>query len=105
MPTALPTAEPSLSPRETARFLWLCIRVRYLRRRMERASKRASCVGFERAGGRLLYFADRWLACHAEAAAIRGCEEPAEVAEVRKLVSGSQQSHDRASSVRPEEEG
>lgn len=53
MPTALPTSEPRLSPRETARFLWLCIRVRYLRRRMERASARAAHVGFERAGGKV----------------------------------------------------
>jgi hypothetical protein len=60
MPTAIPTAEPRLSPRQVARFLWLCIRVRYLFRRMERATLRVSRVGFDRAGGRLLYFAERW---------------------------------------------
>ena len=85
MPTAIPSAEPRLSPRQVARFLWLCIRVRYLHRRMERASKRVSRVGFDRAGGRLLYFADRWLACHAEAAELLQCAEPPEVAEVRRL--------------------
>lgn len=85
MPTAIPAPEPRLTPRQTARFLWLCIRVRYLFRRMERASERMSRVGFDRAGGRLLYFVDRWLACHAEAAELLQCAEPPEVAEVRKL--------------------
>ncbi|MBK3399080.1 hypothetical protein [Methylobacterium ajmalii] len=85
MPTALPTSEPRLSPRETARFLWLCIRVRYLRRRMERASKRAARVGFERAGGRFVHFARLWLDCHEEAAGLLRCEVPLDVAEVRRL--------------------
>ena len=85
MPTAIPAPEPRLSPRQTARFLWLCIRVRYLHRRMERASARVSRVGYDKAGGRLLYFAERWLSCHAEAATILRCEEPPEVAEVRRL--------------------
>lgn len=85
MPTAIPAAEPRLSPRQTARFLWLCIRVRYLSRRMERASLRVGRLGVDKAGGRLLYFADRWLACHAEAAELLQCAEPPEVAEARKL--------------------
>ena len=85
MPTAIPAPDTQLSPRQVARFLWLCIRVRYLFRRMERASLKVSRVGFDHAGGRLLYFADRWLACHAEAAELLRCEEPPEVAEVRAL--------------------
>ncbi|KMO22982.1 hypothetical protein [Methylobacterium indicum] len=89
MPTALPTSEPRLSPRETARFLWLCLRVRYLRRRMERASLRAARVGFERAGGRFVHFARLWLDCHEEAAALLRCEEPPDVAEVRKMFEGT----------------
>ena len=86
MPTALPIAEPRLSARQTARFLWLCIRVRYLSRRMERASLRVSRLGVDRAGGRLLHFSRAWLACHAEVAALLRCEEPPEVAEVRKVI-------------------
>lgn len=85
MPTAIPTAEPRLSARQTARFLWLCIRVRYLSRRMERASLRVGRLGVDKAGGRLLYFAERWLACHEEAAALLRCAEPPEVEEVRRL--------------------
>jgi len=85
MPTAIPTAEPRLTLRQIARLLWLCIRVRYLFRRMERASLRVSRVGFDRAGGRLLYFAERWLACHEEVAELLRCEELPEVAEVRRL--------------------
>lgn len=85
MPTAIPTPEARLSARQTARFVWLCIRVRYLRRRMERASERVARVGLDRAGGRLLYFARSWVACHEEAAALLRCPEPPEVAEVRAI--------------------
>ncbi|GJD66600.1 hypothetical protein MPEAHAMD_6798 [Methylobacterium frigidaeris] len=85
MPTAIPAGEPRLSARQIARLVWLRLRTRYLLRRMERASLRASRVGFDRAGGRLLYFADRWLSCHAEAAEILRCEEPPEVAQVRAI--------------------
>ena len=56
MPTELPAAEPRLSLRQTTRSLWLCIRVRYLHRRMERANLRVSRLGAEKAGGRLLHF-------------------------------------------------
>lgn len=85
MPTTLPTSEPRLSPRQTARFLWLCIRVRYLRRRMERASAKAARVGFERAGGRFVHFARLWLECHDEAAGLLRCEVPPDVVEVRAI--------------------
>lgn len=85
MPTAIPAAEPRLSPRQVARLLWLCIRVRYLRRRMERASKRAARVGFERAGGRFVHFARLWLDCHEEAAGLLRCDVPPDVAEVRAI--------------------
>ncbi|TNC16414.1 hypothetical protein FF100_03985 [Methylobacterium terricola] len=85
MPTAIPAPEPRLSARQTARFLWLCLRIRYLFRRMERASLRVSRVGYDNAGGRLLYFAERWLECHAEAAELLRCEEPPEVAKVRAI--------------------
>ena len=87
MPTAIPAAEPRLSPRQTARFLWLCLRVRYLSRRMERASARVSRLGAEKAGGRLLHFSRAWLTCHAEVATMLHCPEPPEVAEVRKLLN------------------
>lgn len=85
MPTVIPAPEPRLTARQIARLVWLRLRTRYLLRRMERASLQTSRVGFDRAGGRLLYFAERWLACHAEAAEILRCEEPPEVGEVRKL--------------------
>jgi hypothetical protein len=92
MPTAIPAPEPRLSPRETARFLWLCIRVRYLVRRMERASLRADRVGADRAGGRLLHFTRQWLACQAEVAAMLRCPEPPEVERVRKIMGGHPES-------------
>ncbi len=85
MPTAIPVAEPRLSPRQIARLVWLRLRTRYLLRRMERASLRAARVGYDKAGGRLLHFSRRWLACHAEAAEILRCEEPPEVAQVRAI--------------------
>ncbi len=86
MPTAIPAPEPRLRARQIGRLVWLRLRTRYLLRRMERASLRTSRVGFDRAGGRLLYFAERWLACHAEAATILRCDEPPEVAQVRAIL-------------------
>ena len=79
MPTAIPAAEPRLSARQTARFLWLCIRVRYLHRRMERASLRVSRLGAEKVGGRPLHFSRAWLTCHAEVTTLLYCSEPPEV--------------------------
>ena len=71
MPTALPlSAGPRLTLRQSARFGWLMMRERYLSRRMHRAMARQNRIGVEAGGGRLLHFTRRWLACHAEIAAL-----------------------------------
>lgn len=87
MPTALPAAAPRLSPRQVARLVWLGLRTRYLRRRMERASARVGRLGVERAGGRLLHFARRWLACHEEIAGILRAPLPPEAVQVRRSIT------------------
>lgn len=87
MPTAIPVAVPRLPPRQVARLVWLGLRTRYLRRRMERASARVDRLGVERAGGRLLHFARRWLACHEEIAGILQEPLPPEAVQVRRSVT------------------
>lgn len=87
MPTAIPAAAPRLSPRAVARLVWLGLRTRYLRRRMERASARADRIGVERAGGRLLHFARRWLDCHEEIAGILQAPLSPEAVQVRRSIT------------------
>lgn len=87
MPTAIPATAPRLSPRTVARLIWLGLRTRYLCRRMERASARVDRLGIERAGGRLLHFARRWLACHEEIAGILQAPLPPEAAQVRRSIT------------------
>ncbi|UHC20463.1 hypothetical protein LRS73_35620 (plasmid) [Methylobacterium currus] len=86
MPATIPAAPLQLSPRQIARLVWLGLRTRYLRRRMERASVRVNRLGVERASGRLLHFARRWLACHEEIGAILQEPLPPEAVQVRKAI-------------------
>lgn len=88
MPTAIRTPEPRLSPRQSVKFVCLAVRLRYLTRRLNRASERVNRLGQERAGGRLLHIARRWLACHEEAAEAFGFEIPPEAEQIRAILNG-----------------
>ncbi|MCJ2042943.1 hypothetical protein MKK55_28935 [Methylobacterium sp. J-059] len=89
MPTALPiSAGPRLTLQQSARFGWLMMRERYLMRRLQRAARRQDRVGVDRGGGRLLHFTRRWLACHAEIAALLGEPEREDAAAVRATLAG-----------------
>ena len=89
MPTAFPISPaPRLTLQQSARFGWLMMRERYLMRRLQRAARRQDQVGVDRGGGRLLHFTRRWLACHAEIAALLGKPERDDAAEARAILSG-----------------
>ena len=86
MPTALPTrpaAEPRLSWPQTARFLVLVARVRWLDKRAHALVGRGA--GFS--DDQLLRLMRKWLACHeAIAALLPDTPEPEHVREVRAIL-------------------
>ncbi|MCJ2008750.1 hypothetical protein MKK70_00950 [Methylobacterium sp. E-041] len=89
MPTALPlTTDRRLTLRQTSRLACLMLLERYLARRMHWAMLRQTRIGVAAGGGGLLYFTRRWLACHAEIAALLGGPERGDVAEARAILVG-----------------
>jgi hypothetical protein len=89
MPTTLPSRSNTaalvqrLSWPDTARFLILMLRVRWLNRQLEGARRRVARQGLDVAGVDLVVIARRWLATHEAIQALLGTPEPLEVAKVR----------------------
>ena len=69
-----------LSRVDTARFMILLQRVRWLTRRMEAANLSMGGYGFDIAGTKLKLTISRWLACHEAISALLDCPEPQRVA-------------------------
>ena len=95
MPTALPTrtetatAAQRLSWPDTARFLILLARVRWLNRRLEAAHRRVKRYGLDVAGLDLVITARRWLDTHEAIADLLGLPESLEAAKVRATLQTS----------------
>ena len=86
MPTALPFRLPPvrrLSLPETARFLVLIVRARWLDRRLHAVHRQVDRLGLDAAGDELLRLARRWLDVHQQIGAMLGIPEPPHVAQVR----------------------
>ncbi|SDO51319.1 hypothetical protein SAMN05216360_12512 [Methylobacterium phyllostachyos] len=92
MPTALPirsqhaAAVEHLSWPDTARFLILLVRVRWLNRRLEVAHARVERYGLDDAGPALLLTARRWLDAHEAMGALLRTPELPEVGELRAMM-------------------
>ena len=95
MPTALPsrieaaTAVRRLSWGDTARFLILMARLRWLNLRLEAARRRVNRLGLDAAGLGLLLTARRWLATHEAIAGLLRIPEPPHVRQVRATLQRS----------------
>ena len=89
MPIAVPArsqraeAVERLSWPNTARFVVLLLRVRWLNWRMKAANRRVDRYGFDIAGTELAVTIQRWLACHEAISALLDCPQPPCVAQVR----------------------
>ena len=89
MPTALPTrteiaaAAQRLSWPDTARFLILLARVRWLNRRLEAAHRRVERYGLDVAGLDLVITARRWLDAQEAVSDLLRLPAPPEAAKVR----------------------
>ena len=89
MPTALPirsrhaAAVQRLSWPNTARFLILLARVRWLNQRLEAGHRRVARYGLNVGGPDLIAAARRWLAVHEAIAVLLGVPELPEAAKVR----------------------
>jgi hypothetical protein len=107
MPTTLPsrskaaTLAQSLSWPETARFLILLLRVRWLNRQLEGARRRVTHHGLNVAGVDLVVIARRWLETHEAIAALLGTPEPPEVAKVRATLRPLDEIRRRAEAAPP----
>lgn len=89
MPTTLPSRSNTaafaqgLSWLNTARFLILLLRLRWLNRQLEGARRRVARQGLDVAGVDLVVIARRWLKTHEAMMVLLGTPEPLEVAKVR----------------------
>ena len=89
MPTSIRTpsltaaAIKRLSWVDTARFIILLQRMRWLNWRMEAVNLQVDRYGFDIAGTKLALTMLRWLACHEAISALLDCPEPPSVAQVR----------------------
>ena len=83
IPSLTATAIRRLSWMDTARFMILLQRVRWLNWRMEVANRHVDQQGFDVAGTKLALTMLRWLACHEAIGALLECPEPPSVAQVR----------------------
>lgn len=89
MPTTLPSRSKTAAiPQrrswpDTARFLILLLRVRWLNRQLAGARRRVARQGLDVAGVDLVVIARRWLETHEAIHALLGTPEPPEVAKVR----------------------
>ena len=92
MPTAVPirsqhaAAVERLSWPDTARFVILLLRVRWLNRRLVVAHRNVQRHGLDIAGPDLLLTARRWVAAHEAMNALLGTPELPEVEQVRAMM-------------------
>ena len=107
MPTSIRTpsltaaAVERLSWADTARFMILLQRVRWLNWRIKAANRRVDRDGFDVGGTKLALMVLRWLACHEAISALLDCPEPLSVTIVRATLQPPNEIRRPAEAARP----